>query len=157
MYVVVYFKNCGCLKYITNTPTCFGSRRIHHQGIIKEYLTKITYNCSTVQVMRCQCLASYLTFTVCTSILQVTSRDHRHIYENDDVPHLSRQAAVLPYTRTLRSPSCFYIPIKMSLFWAHGSQPTTGRVTLAVRAPIHFPLPHTKRGSLSGVGAMVAP
>jgi hypothetical protein len=49
--VVVYLKNCDCLKYIKNTPTCFGSCRIHHQGVIKQYLTKITYNFSTVQVM----------------------------------------------------------------------------------------------------------
>jgi hypothetical protein len=65
MYVVVYFKNCDCLKYIKNTPTCFGSCRIHHQGVTKQYLTKITFNCSTVQVILCQCLAAYITCTVC--------------------------------------------------------------------------------------------
>jgi hypothetical protein len=31
----------------------------------KQYLTNITYNFSTVKVMRCQCLAAYLTCTVC--------------------------------------------------------------------------------------------
>jgi hypothetical protein len=35
----------------------------------KQYLTKITYNCSNVQVMRCQYLAAYLTCTVCVHIL----------------------------------------------------------------------------------------
>jgi hypothetical protein len=65
MQVVVYFKNCDCFKYIKNTPTCFGSLRIHHQGVIKQYLTKNTYNCSTVQVTHCQCSAAYLTCTVC--------------------------------------------------------------------------------------------
>jgi hypothetical protein len=65
MYVVIYFKNCDSLKYIKNTATCFGSRRIHHQGVIKLYLTKIICNCSNVQVVRCQCLAAYLTYTVC--------------------------------------------------------------------------------------------
>jgi hypothetical protein len=61
---VVYFKNCDCVKCIKNTPTCFGSRRIHYQGVMKQDLTKITYNCSSLQVMRCQCLAAYLTCTV---------------------------------------------------------------------------------------------
>jgi hypothetical protein len=69
MQVVVYFKNCDCLKYIKNTPTCFGSRRIHRQGVIKQYLTKIICNCSTVRVMRFQCLAAYLTCTECVCIL----------------------------------------------------------------------------------------
>jgi hypothetical protein len=31
----------------------------------KQYFTKITYNCSTVQVMCCQCLAACLTCNVC--------------------------------------------------------------------------------------------
>jgi hypothetical protein len=31
----------------------------------KQYLTEITYNCSTVRVMRCQYLAAYLTCIVC--------------------------------------------------------------------------------------------
>jgi hypothetical protein len=43
-----------------------------------------------------------------------------------------------------------------SLFWSHGDQPATGRVALAARSPFHLPLPHLKRWSLSGVGAMVA-
>jgi hypothetical protein len=36
MSIVVYMKNCDCLKYTKNTPTCFGSRRIHHQGLKKK-------------------------------------------------------------------------------------------------------------------------
>jgi hypothetical protein len=37
-------------------------------GSNKTEITKITYNCSTVRVMRCQCLAAYLTCIVCVCV-----------------------------------------------------------------------------------------
>jgi hypothetical protein len=85
-------------------------------------------------------------------ILHATSRYHMHIYENTDVPHLSRQASVLPYTLLCCARHHVFLPIKtVAILGPRGSSGHGPRDPRGSR-PIHFLLHHLKRGSLSGVG-----